>query len=102
VKLDETRGTSPPFDGTGGNAVSETVKRRLRVIFPQHLAGQPILFKMAGEHDLVPTIRRAHLDGDGGEMLLELEGLREDLERGIDYLRSHGMVVAPAEEDVGS
>jgi hypothetical protein len=80
--------------------MSQTAKQTLRLTFPKHLAGEPILFRMAAAHRLVPTIRRAHLGDEGGEVLLDLEGGAQAIEQGIAYLQSQGVIVAPADNDV--
>ena len=81
--------------------MSEAVRRTVRLTFSQQLADEPILFQVARDYDLVPTIRRAHLDPSGGEVLLQLEGAEENVESAMDYLRGRGVAVAPANEDVG-
>ena len=47
----------------------------------------------------MPNIRRARVTDTVGEMVLELEGEQEDLEKGLKALRSQGVEVEFIETD---
>jgi hypothetical protein len=55
---------------------------------------------MAKKYDVMPNIRRARVTDTFGEMILELEGLEENLQQGIDSLRQQGVVVELIEGDI--
>jgi hypothetical protein len=55
---------------------------------------------MAKKYDVMPNIRRARVTDTFGEMILELEGLEENLEKGINSLREQGVVVELIEGDI--
>lgn len=76
------------------------MKRRLRLIFPQHLVREPVLFTMAKKHDVMPNIRRARVTDAVGEMVLELEGEERNLEEGIRSLREQGIEIEVVEGDI--
>ncbi|MCS7164171.1 MAG: NIL domain-containing protein [Thermodesulfovibrio sp.] len=80
--------------------MSEVKKLRVRLTFPQELIKEPVLFRMAKKYDVMPNIRRARVTDTFGEMILELEGLEENLEQGINSLREQGVVVELIEGDV--
>ncbi len=80
--------------------MSEVKKLRVRLTFPQELIKEPVLFRMAKKYDVMPNIRRARVTDTFGEMVLELEGLEENLEKGINSLREQGVVVELIEGDV--
>ncbi len=80
--------------------MSEVKKLRVRLTFPQELIKEPVLFRMAKKYDVMPNIRRARVTDTFGEMILELEGLEENLEKGINSLREQGVVVELIEGDV--
>ncbi|GAB6183868.1 NIL domain-containing protein [Thermodesulfovibrio hydrogeniphilus] len=80
--------------------MSELKKLRVRLTFPQELIKEPVLFRMAKKYDVMPNIRRARVTDTFGEMVLELEGLEENLEKGINSLREQGVVVELIEGDV--
>ena len=80
--------------------MSETKKLRVRLTFPQELIKEPVLFRMSKKYDVMPNIRRARVTDTFGEIVLELEGLEENLEKGINSLREQGVVVELIEGDV--
>ena len=75
------------------------MKKRVKLIFPQHLVREPIIFTMANNYNVMPNIRRARVTDTVGEMVLELEGEQEDLEKGLKALRSQGVEVEFIETD---
>jgi len=76
------------------------MKRRVKLIFPQHLIKEPVIFTMAKRYDVMPNIRRARVTQTVGEMVLEFEGAEENLNKGIQSLRDQGIDVQIAEEEV--
>lgn len=69
------------------------MKKRVKLTFPQHLIKEPVLFRMAKTYDVMPNIRRARVTETVGEMVLELEGEEENLNKGIQSLRDQGVEV---------
>lgn len=80
--------------------MSDIKKLRVRLTFPQELIKEPVLFRMAKKYDVMPNIRRARVTDTFGEMILELEGLEQNLEEGINSLREQGVVVELIEGDI--
>jgi len=76
------------------------MKKRVKLTFPQQLIKEPVIFTMAKEFDVMPNIRRARVTETVGEMVLELEGSDENLEKGIHWLKEKGIEVELAEGDV--
>lgn len=76
------------------------MNKRVRLTFPQHLIKEPVIFRMAKKYDVMPNIRRARVTETVGEMVLELEGSAENLEKGIQSLREQGVNVELAEGDI--
>lgn len=76
------------------------MKRRVKLTFPQHLIKEPVIFSMAKRFDVMPNIRRARVTETVGEMVLELEGTEENLEKGIQALRDQGVDVELVEGDI--
>lgn len=83
---------------TGGQGGS--MKKKLRLTFPQHLIKEPIIFTMAKNYDVMPNIRMARVTETVGEMVLELEGKMENLEKGIQSLREQGVIVELIEGNI--
>ena len=75
-------------------------KRMVHLIFPQRLIKKPVIYTMALKHHVVPNVRRAKVTETVGEMVLELDGTKEDLEKGILYLTRQGIRVEPIVGDV--
>jgi ABC-type methionine transport system ATPase subunit len=76
------------------------MNKRVRLTFPQHLIKEPVIFKMAKKYDVMPNIRRAQVTGTVGEMVLELMGTEEDIEKGLQSLRDQGINVELIEGDI--
>ncbi len=69
------------------------MSRRVKLTFPQHLIREPVIFTMAKKFNIMPNIRRARVTETVGEMVLELEGTEENLDKGIQTLRDQGIEV---------
>jgi len=76
------------------------MKRRIKLTFPQQLIKEPVIFAMAKRFDVMPNIRRARVTETVGEMVLELEGTEENLDKGIQSLRDKGIDVELVEGDI--
>lgn len=74
--------------------------RCVKLTFPQALIKEPVTFRMAQQFGIVPNIRRARVTETVGELVLELEGAEESLQRGIEHLRSLGVEVSEIEGDI--
>ena len=75
-------------------------QRIVHLIFPQRLIKKPVIYSMALKCHVVPNVRRAKVTESVGEMVLELEGTRENLEKGVRYLTRQGVKVEPVVGDV--
>ncbi|MBM4135424.1 MAG: ferredoxin [Nitrospira sp.] len=76
------------------------MKKRVKLTFPQHLIKEPVIFTMAKKYNVMPNIRRARVTETAGEMVLELDGKEDDLEKGIKSLRDQGIQVELIEGDI--
>lgn len=76
------------------------MKQRVKLLFPQHLVKEPVLFTMAKRYDVIPNIRRARVTDEIGEMILELDGDEANLEQGIAALRAQGIEVEYIEGEI--
>ncbi|MBE0478408.1 NIL domain-containing protein [Candidatus Aerophobetes bacterium] len=75
-------------------------KLPVRLTFPQHLIKEPVIFRMAKECKVIPNIRRAKVTETVGEVVLELEGEKNNLEKAKKYLVELGVEVERVEGDV--
>ena len=76
------------------------MKTRVKLTFPQDLIKEPVIFTMAKQFNVMPNIRRARVTETVGEMVLELEGENENLQKGLDFLKEKGIDVEMAEGDI--
>jgi ABC-type methionine transport system ATPase subunit len=83
------------IDNEGGSMAT----KRIKLTFPQELIKEPLIFTMAKKFDVMPNIRRAKVTESVGEVVLELEGTNENLEKGITYLTERGVTVETVEGD---
>jgi ABC-type methionine transport system ATPase subunit len=78
----------------------QMMNKRVRLTFPQKLIREPVIFAMAKKYDVMPNIRRARVTETVGEMVLELEGKDDSVEKGIKYLKDRGIRVELIEGDI--
>ncbi|GBD97917.1 MAG TPA: ferredoxin [Nitrospirae bacterium] len=76
------------------------MKTRVKLTFPQHLIKEPVIFTMAKKYDIIPNIRRARVTETVGEMILELEGEDESINKGVESLKQQGVDVELVEGDI--
>jgi len=69
------------------------MKMRVKLTYPQDKIKEPILFKMARKYEVMPNIRRARVTDTVGEMVLELEGTQDGIDKGLAFMRKQGIVV---------
>lgn len=75
-------------------------KKLVKLTFPQKLIKEPVIFTMAKKFDVMPSIRRAKVTEDAGEMVLELDGEEKNLDKGINFLAKTGVIVEPINGDI--
>ncbi len=66
---------------------------RVQLTFPPGLVREPVIYRVAKAHRLVPNIRQARVTETAGEAILYLSGADEDLERGLASLAASGVLV---------
>jgi len=72
----------------------------VHLIYPQKLIKEPVIYTMAKKYDVIPNIRRAKVTEEIGEMTLELNGTKENLEAGRRYLEKAGVKVESVVGDI--
>ncbi len=74
--------------------MSVTEHLRVQLDYPLEQVKEPIIYHLVTEFRLIPSIRRANIDAHtGGMLVLEIEGMRDDLSAGMEYLRGLGITV---------
>ncbi|NJD69135.1 MAG: hypothetical protein FIA90_10900 [candidate division NC10 bacterium] len=70
-------------------------KRMITLIYPQALIKEPVINRLSRQFKLIPTVRRARVTEQTGEVMLELDGEEDALNKGIAYLAGLGIRVEP-------
>ncbi len=65
-------------------------KRMVTLIFPQTLIKEPVIYRLSRQFNIIPNIRRARVTENAGELMVELDGEEEELNKGIAYLNGLG------------
>ena len=73
---------------------------RIRFTFMGTLIKEPVIYQLGRKFDIVTNIRRADVQDNLGWVILELEGKDEDIDQGLDWVRSLGVRVDPVLSDV--
>jgi ABC-type methionine transport system ATPase subunit len=76
------------------------MKRRTRFTFPTGLITEPVIFNLGRDFNVVTNIRRADVREDVGWVVLEIEGEEEEIDKGLEWVRSMGVRVDPVTGDV--
>jgi ferredoxin len=76
-------------------------KRKLLLTFPNNLVGKPITYHLVKNYDLELNILRARVTPkEEGRLIVELNGKKEKLKLGEEYLKGLGVKVEPLALDV--
>lgn len=75
-------------------------KQLVKLIFPQELITEPIIYDMGKQFRLVTNIFRANVTQDKGWVLLQLEGKAEDINKAVSWTKEKGVAVEEVTEDL--
>ena len=73
---------------------------RLKLTFPEELITEPIVYLVSRDFELVSNIRRADVREHIGWMVLSLEGDEDNIDAGIAWMQSRGVIVDPVAGDI--
>jgi L-aspartate semialdehyde sulfurtransferase ferredoxin len=77
------------------------ISRRFILHFPAAVADRPVVSKLASEFALDFNILRATIDpGNYGIMLLELNGSKDAMERGLAFLKDAGVSASQLDQQI--
>jgi hypothetical protein len=74
---------------------------RVRLTFPPDIVREPVVYRVAKAHHLVPNIRKARVTETSGEAILDFTGAEDDVERGLASLAAQGVRVTRMDEPRG-
>jgi len=75
------------------------MKQALSLIFPRTLIKEPVIYRMVKQFDVVFNLRRAKVDENNGEIVLELEGDEPVLKKAVSWLTAQGLKIEPITHD---
>ena len=75
-------------------------KKQIMFTFPEQLIREPIIHNLSHKFNIVTNIRRADVSEDRGWVMLELEGVEGEIERGIAWVVEKGVRVDPVIGDI--
>ncbi len=74
--------------------------QRVKFTFEGELVKEPIIYCLGRDFHIVTNIRRADVGDTVGWVVLELDGEKEEIERGLQWVSSTGVRVDPVGGDV--
>ena len=75
-------------------------RQRVKFTFESELVKEPIIYRLGQDFHIVTNIRRANVQEKIGWVVLELDGEKEEIERGLQWVSSTGVRVDPVGGDV--
>lgn len=69
------------------------VEVRVKLTFPEDLVRQPVIARLALDHDVEPNIRRADVSEHEGWIICEVVGEPARLDGALEWLRAEGVRV---------
>ncbi len=69
------------------------MRARFHVTLPQHLADEPVVYRLGKEFDVVTNIRRASVEERFAWLILELDGDDDAVARAVGWLGEQGVEV---------
>lgn len=77
--------------------MNQTVRRRVKLIYPPALIDEPLLYRLIQRFGLLINIRRAHVEAGEAWLIVDLEGPPERVEEGLAWMQGQGVLVEPVE-----
>ncbi len=74
--------------------------KRIRFTFEGESVGEPLIYRLGHEFQVVTNVRMADVEKDFGWVILELEGDADEIDRGIQWMTDHGVRVDPVGGDI--
>lgn len=76
-------------------------KKGLYLKFPSNIVDKPIVYHLVKDYNLIFNILKAIITpGKEGIMIMELQGSKEDIKKGLEFLEKKGVEVHPLEQRI--
>jgi ABC-type methionine transport system ATPase subunit len=69
------------------------VEQRVELTYPKHLLGQPLLYQLARQFDLLTNILEARVTAEEGWLVLAVRGQRAQVLQGLAWMAEQGVEV---------
>jgi len=77
------------------------ISRRIVLRFPPNLTGQPVVYRLVKDFNLIFNILKASVSpGQEGLLVMELSGEQRDYDKGVKYLTEVGVQIQALSQDV--
>jgi L-aspartate semialdehyde sulfurtransferase ferredoxin len=77
------------------------IKKRYVLNFPPESGDKPLSYHLVRDYDIRINILKAEVyPGKRGSLLLELQGKKENIEKGVQYLTDHQVICEPLEKRI--
>jgi L-aspartate semialdehyde sulfurtransferase ferredoxin len=77
------------------------IKKRYILNFPPESGDKPLSYHLVKDYDIRINILKAEVfPGKMGSLLLELQGKKENIEKGVEYLKSQHVVCEPLDKRI--
>jgi ferredoxin len=77
------------------------ISHKVVLHFPPRQTGQPVVWRLSKDFNLMFNILRASISPDDqGTMLLDLQGTEQDYQRAMEYLTGLGIRLQPLSKDI--
>jgi len=70
-------------------------KKAIQLTFPREKIKETVIYNLGHKFKIVTNIKRANVTHEEGWVVLEIEGDSKEIEKGINWLKSLGINVAP-------
>jgi ferredoxin len=76
-------------------------KRKVVLTFPREKVNQPIIYRLVKDYELILNILRAEvMPKEIGRMVIELQGPKTNIEKGLKYLKRQLIEIESLEKDI--
>jgi L-aspartate semialdehyde sulfurtransferase ferredoxin len=74
--------------------MSDTATKKLMLTFPRWERKKPIIYHLVKDHNLVVNVYRAQITPEAeGHLVLDMTGTKEDIKRGMDFIRTFDVTI---------
>lgn len=66
---------------------------RFRMTFPEKVLGEPIIYKLSHDFDVIPNIMRGRITDKSAYLEVELVGSPKNTEKALKFLEDRGVTI---------